>query len=262
MTPKLALAACVPAIDWNSRSTGAPRSRHASCVVMWARQQACVGTPQARRSSRSRPLQDGRDRLDRLGRRVDADDRVAAAEQQAVDRRQQDAAEVVGRMVRLHADAEHAALAQRVAAARDVADLAGGQDQVLVAHQLGDRRGDLRRDRPLQRAQLRLVRSRRRAGTRGTRRRSGCAMRRNAVAVERVEDQPADVVRVGIDERAARRSRRAARRPARAWRRPARARTRAAMPASWSPDFSSLALAKQLAQVGEDEPLAADGVGE
>ena len=41
--PKLRLAASVPATDWKSRSTGAPRSRAASCVVMWARQQVCVG---------------------------------------------------------------------------------------------------------------------------------------------------------------------------------------------------------------------------
>ena len=75
----------------------------ASCVVMWARQHACVGIASAsiRRSSAA---QDRRDGLDRLGRRIDADHRVAAAEQQAVDGRQQDAAEVVGRVVRLHAD--------------------------------------------------------------------------------------------------------------------------------------------------------------
>ena len=41
--PKLRLAASVPAIDWKSRSTGAPASRQASWVVMWARQQAWVG---------------------------------------------------------------------------------------------------------------------------------------------------------------------------------------------------------------------------
>ncbi len=92
--PKLALAASVPAIDWNSRSTGAPRSRHASCVVMWARQQAWVGIASAsiRRSSARRIAASD---LDRLGGRIDADHRVAAAEEQAVDGREQDAAEVV-----------------------------------------------------------------------------------------------------------------------------------------------------------------------
>ena len=45
--PNELLASCVPAIDWNRRSTGAPCSRADSCVVMWARQQACVGTSRA-----------------------------------------------------------------------------------------------------------------------------------------------------------------------------------------------------------------------
>ena len=133
--PKLALAACVPATDWNSRSTGAPRSSAASCVVMCARQQACVGTSSAS-MRRSSAAEDRGDDLDRFRRRVHADHGVAAAEEQAVDGRQQDAAEVVARVVRLHADAEHAALAQRVAAACHDADLARGQHQILVAHQL------------------------------------------------------------------------------------------------------------------------------
>ncbi len=47
------------------------------------------------------PAQDGGHRVDRLDGRVDADHGVAAAEQQSVDRRQQDAAQVVGRMVGL-----------------------------------------------------------------------------------------------------------------------------------------------------------------
>ena len=91
-------------------------SRAASCVVMWARQQACVGTPRAS-ISRSRPRRMTPHGLDRIGRRVDADDRVAAAEEQAVEGGEQDAAEIVGRMVRLHADAENARFAQRVPAA-------------------------------------------------------------------------------------------------------------------------------------------------
>ena len=43
--PKLALAPVVPAIDWNSRSTGAPARIASSCVVMWASTQVWVGTP-------------------------------------------------------------------------------------------------------------------------------------------------------------------------------------------------------------------------
>ena len=41
--PKLVLAASVPAIDWNTRSTGAPGAISASVVVTWASTQLCVG---------------------------------------------------------------------------------------------------------------------------------------------------------------------------------------------------------------------------
>ena len=41
--PKLRFAASVPAIDWNTRSTGAPRSIACSVVVTWASTQDCVG---------------------------------------------------------------------------------------------------------------------------------------------------------------------------------------------------------------------------
>jgi hypothetical protein len=43
VTPKLALAACVPAIDWNTRSTGAPRSISWIAVVTWVSTQDWVG---------------------------------------------------------------------------------------------------------------------------------------------------------------------------------------------------------------------------
>ena len=35
----------MPARLWNRISTGAPRSRQASCVLMWASTQICVGAP-------------------------------------------------------------------------------------------------------------------------------------------------------------------------------------------------------------------------
>ena len=58
-----------------------------------------------------------------VGRGVHADDRVAATVRKAVDCAHQDAREVVGRVVRLHADAEHAAFAERVPAPRHVPNL-------------------------------------------------------------------------------------------------------------------------------------------
>ena len=103
---------------------------------MWARQHACVGTAE-RVDETIQAAQNGRHRFDRFRRRIDADHGIAAAVQQAIDGGQQNAAQIVGRVIRLHADAEDAALAHRVAAARDVADLARRQHEVLVAHQLG-----------------------------------------------------------------------------------------------------------------------------
>ena len=88
--------------------------------------------------------EDGRGDLDRLGGRVDADHRVAAAVEQSVGRREQDAPDVVAGMVGLDANAEHPALAHRVAATGHDPHLARGQHQVFVAHQLGDRRRQLR----------------------------------------------------------------------------------------------------------------------
>ncbi len=49
--PKLRLAASVPAIDWNTRSTGAPASMAPRVVVTWARTQDWVGISKRRRSS-------------------------------------------------------------------------------------------------------------------------------------------------------------------------------------------------------------------
>ena len=43
LTPKLLLAASVPAMDWNTRSTGAPRSISSMVVVTWASTQDWVG---------------------------------------------------------------------------------------------------------------------------------------------------------------------------------------------------------------------------
>ena len=77
-------------------------------------------------------------RVDRIGRRIDADHRVAAAVEQAIEDRRADADQVVGRMIRLQPNREPAGQAERVAKARDDAALAGHQDQVLIAHQLAD----------------------------------------------------------------------------------------------------------------------------
>ena len=53
-------------------------------------------------------------------------------------------------MVRLQADAQHAAFAHGVAAACDHADLRRCQHQIFVAHDFGDRRSHLRSNGPVQ----------------------------------------------------------------------------------------------------------------
>ena len=93
------------------------------------------------------------DRLDRIGGRIDADHRVAAAVQQAVEDRRADAGRVVGRMIRLQPNREPAGQADRVAKPRDDAALAGHQDEVLVAHQLADGGDHLRRQAGRERAE-------------------------------------------------------------------------------------------------------------
>src|SRR5262249_45146213 len=72
--------------------------------------------------------QNRRNRRDGISGGVDANYRVAAAIQQAVERREKNAADVVSWMVGLETNAEHSALAHRVAATRDVANLRGRQD--------------------------------------------------------------------------------------------------------------------------------------
>jgi hypothetical protein len=77
ITPKLRLAASVPAIDWNTGRPARPaRSRHR--VVTWASTQDCVGISKRWRI-RSSSMRSSRTTLRHaVGRRVDADHRVAA----------------------------------------------------------------------------------------------------------------------------------------------------------------------------------------
>ena len=84
--------------------------------------------------------------IDAVGRRIDADHRIARAEQQAVEHGCGDAARIVGRMVGLQAHREPPGQADRVAEARDDAALRRHRDQVLKAHQLADRGRHLRRE--------------------------------------------------------------------------------------------------------------------
>ncbi len=71
-----------------------------------------------------------------VGDGVDADDGVARAEGEAVDDGGGDALEGIGGVVGLEAGGEAAGKAERVAKARDDADLGGDGDKVLEPHNL------------------------------------------------------------------------------------------------------------------------------
>jgi hypothetical protein len=93
-------------------------------------------------------VQQPADRGDGLGDRVDPDQRVATAVQEAVQGGGQHAVHRVGGVVGLHPAAEHPALAHGGSAAGDGAQRCGGHHEVLVAHELGHRRGDAGGQRP------------------------------------------------------------------------------------------------------------------
>ena len=80
-----------------------------------------------------------------VGRRIDADHRIAAAVHEAIQDGGADALRIVGRMVGLEADGEASRQPDGVAEFRDDPDLPSNRDQVLVAHQLRDRGRHLRR---------------------------------------------------------------------------------------------------------------------
>ena len=102
-------------------------------------------------------VQDGADGLNGIGRRVYPDYCVSASIEEPFEGRKQNAADIVGRMIRLNADAQHSALAHRVPAPRHIPDLGRGQHQIFVAHDLGDGRCYFRGDGPLHSLQLRFA---------------------------------------------------------------------------------------------------------
>ena len=101
--PNARLASSVPASDWNIRSIGQPRSSAFICTVTCESTQFCVGIALRLQHVVDRG-EDLGGRLRRVGRRVDADHRVAAAVRQALAQRREDALDVVGRVVGLQRD--------------------------------------------------------------------------------------------------------------------------------------------------------------
>src|SRR5208282_292849 len=177
----------------------------------------------------------------RVRRRIHANDGVSATVEQSLEHRQKDASDVICWVIGLEANTQHFAFSHRVAAAGNVANPGGGEDEILVAHQFGYCGRDLRDDGPLNLLDLNV---------------RGCVVQEEfakladrhapyhteSFLVEGFQDEACDIVLRWIDQGtsdnlpsvksaslrlAATRSR----------------SDRAAIPANWSPDFSSLALA-------------------
>src|SRR3984893_17942431 len=94
------------------------------------------------------------DCFDRVGGGIHTDDCVSTAVEKSLECRQKNAADVVSRVIGLHADAEHSTLSHGIAAVCDVADFGGCQHEIFVAHQLGYRGGDFWDDGLLKRLEL------------------------------------------------------------------------------------------------------------
>ena len=90
-----------------------------------------------------------------VGDRVDADDCIARAEHEAVEDGCGDARGRVGWVVGLQARGESARQADRGAEAGDDGDLASDENEVLQTHELGNRRGHLRREPWSERGEIR-----------------------------------------------------------------------------------------------------------
>ncbi len=103
-------------------------------------------------------------------------------------------------MVRLIAYSQHARFTHGVAATRHVANLGRAQNQILVAHDFGHGRGDVRHNSPLQALQVGI-------GRRVIKNEFAELADRLALDgpkslfIERLGDEAAHVVFVGIDQR-------------------------------------------------------------
>ena len=130
---------------------------------------------------------------------IDADHRVAAAQQQAIDDAGEHTPPIVGRMVGLQARRQPVGQSDRRAEFRDDAAFRGDQHKVLVATEFRDGCDHLRREAG---GQSREHGGRRGVGQQPVAQAADREMRdgRERVAVVRIEDQPRDVVVLVRDE--------------------------------------------------------------
>ena len=96
---------------------------------------------------------------DAVGGGIDADHRIAATVEQAVEHRGGDAGGIIGGVVGLQAHGQPAGQADGIAEGGDDADATGNGDQILIAHQFRNRGDHLRHQARCQRRQ-RLCRRR------------------------------------------------------------------------------------------------------
>ena len=235
----------MPAIDWNTRSTGAPRSMARVVVVTWVSTQDCVGISK-RRDDVVEHGEQVDDRRHVVAGRVDADHRVAAAEQQAVEDGGGDAARVVGRVIGLqpHGQASRAGRACRGSAVTTSALARRPAIRSWLRMSLRDGGRHLGREARGERAQgPRVVGVVGRAASRGSRRRSCATTGAKAAASWRSTIRRVTSSALVGDQRLGQEALSAARRPAPSGRRRSPRRCAAATPASTSPERGGVALA-------------------
>ena len=129
----------------------------------------------------------------RIGCRIDSDDRISAAVEQAFEGGQQNASRVVGRMIWLRTDGQNTTLSERIAAASYVANLRRSQDQVFVAHDLGRGSCHFGNQSGLQRSELFFIRAVAQQMLPEFAHRHG-AHGRECPLIEALVDQPSDIV--------------------------------------------------------------------
>ena len=143
MTPNPRLAACVPATDWNTRSTGAPCSSSSRVVVTWVSTQDWIGASIRCRassiSSSSARTVEGRSVAGLMPTTASPEPCSRPSTMLAVT-----PTRVVGGVVGLQAGGEPAGQPDRRPEPGDHAGLRGDRDEVGHAAELGGRRDHLR----------------------------------------------------------------------------------------------------------------------
>ena len=140
------------------------------------------------------------DRFNGIRRGIHSDHGVSASVKQPFKRGEQNSSNIIDWMVWLAADTEHSPLAHRIPASRDVPNFRRSEDQILIAHNLGQCRRDFGNDRVLDRFQLCLAG--RVVEDVFAKLANGFALDRlECFLIERLKNQAADFIIGGINQR-------------------------------------------------------------